>query len=66
VFCQFSPDAMAELGDDPIVVLREFRTWGYELMLLDGQRSLSPDELLGALDPARATPLWLRPKARTS
>jgi FkbM family methyltransferase len=66
VFCQFSPGAMTEFGDDPAVVLREFRTWGYELMLLDGQQSLSPDELLAALDPARATTLWLRPKTRAS
>ncbi|GDY33763.1 hypothetical protein GTS_53960 [Gandjariella thermophila] len=66
VFCEFAPGAVTELGDDPIVALREFRTWGYELMLVSGQQPLSPEELLSALDPARATTLWLRPKGRAS
>ena len=65
VLCAFSPSAITDLGDDPITVLREFRTWGYDLLPVDQQRVLSPEEVLEAsAGGSRSSTLWLRPRGK--
>jgi hypothetical protein len=65
VLCAFSPAAISDLGDDPITVLREFRTWGYDLVPLDQQRVVSPEEVLEAsAGGSRSSTLWLRPRGK--
>jgi FkbM family methyltransferase len=65
VLCAFSPSATADLGDDPLTVLREFRTWGYDLVPVDQQRVLSPEEVLeSSAGGARSSTLWLRPRGK--
>lgn len=65
VLCAFSPSATADLGDDPLTVLREFRTWGYDLVPVDQQRVLSPEEVLEASSGgSRSSTLWLRPRGK--
>jgi FkbM family methyltransferase len=65
VLCAFSPAAISDLGDDPITVLREFRTWGYDLVPLDQQRVVSPEEVLEAsAGGSRSATLWLRPRGK--
>ncbi|GAA3439475.1 FkbM family methyltransferase [Kutzneria kofuensis] len=64
VLCAFSPSAITDLGDDPITVLREFRTWGYDLVPVDQQRIASPEEVLEATGDSRSSTLWLRPRGK--
>jgi FkbM family methyltransferase len=66
VLCSFSPAAISELGDDPLVVLREFRTWGYDLVPVNTQQAVSPEQVLKAADGVRSVTLWLRPRGRTA
>ncbi|HTI25906.1 MAG TPA: FkbM family methyltransferase [Kutzneria sp.] len=63
VLCAFSPSAITDLGDDPITALREFRTWGYDLVPVHLQRAVSPEEVLEATD-SRSSTLWLRPRGK--
>jgi hypothetical protein len=63
VLCAFSPSAIADLGDDPITALREFRTWGYDLVPVHLQRAVSPEEVLAATE-SRSSTLWLRPRGK--
>jgi FkbM family methyltransferase len=63
VLCAFSPSAITDLGDDPITALREFRTWGYDLVPVNLQRAVSPEEVLAATD-SRSSTLWLRPRGK--
>ncbi|GGM84524.1 hypothetical protein GCM10012275_64040 [Longimycelium tulufanense] len=68
VVCAFSPSATAELGDDPAAALREFGTWGYDLVALGGSAPVSPEDVLGAVEtagPGATASLWLRPKDRS-
>ncbi|MGW5054279.1 FkbM family methyltransferase [Actinokineospora sp. NPDC004072] len=50
-------------GDDPAVVLREFRTWGYELVRLGDDRAVAPDDVLDEVLSGVVRTLWLRPAA---
>ncbi|MFC5287414.1 FkbM family methyltransferase [Actinokineospora guangxiensis] len=50
-------------GEDVGVILREFRTWGYELVRLGDERSATPEELLDEVLSGVVRTLWLRPVA---
>lgn len=67
IVCSFTPSAIKELGDDPATALREFATWGYELVPVGRTEPVSAAELLEAISVAantRTVKLWLRPKNR--
>ncbi|MBQ6641629.1 MAG: FkbM family methyltransferase [Saccharopolyspora sp.] len=67
IVCTFTPSGIQELGDDPATALREFGTWGYELVPVGRTQPVSAAELLEAIDAAGATStvkLWLRPKSK--
>lgn len=67
IVCSFTPSAIEELGDDPATALREFATWGYELVPVGRTTPVSAVELLEAISSAatsRTVKLWLRPKGR--
>ncbi|GGI81363.1 hypothetical protein GCM10011581_18480 [Saccharopolyspora subtropica] len=67
IVCSFTPNAIKQLGDDPAAVLREFGTWGYELVPVGRTRAVSAADLLeaiGAAGAASTVKLWLRPKQR--
>ncbi|MEU6132741.1 FkbM family methyltransferase [Saccharopolyspora sp. NPDC047091] len=68
IICSFTPSGIAELGDDPATALREFGTWGYELVPVGRTTAVSASELLEAIEAASATStvkLWLRPKGKS-
>ncbi|MGQ0841224.1 FkbM family methyltransferase [Actinokineospora sp.] len=48
-------------GDDPTVVLGEFRTWGYELVRLGEQRAVQVDDVVEEVRAGQVRTLWLRP-----
>ncbi|RCW40677.1 FkbM family methyltransferase [Halopolyspora algeriensis] len=65
VVCSFTPTGVAELSDDPAAALREFGTWGYELVPVGRSEAVSAEELLkaiGAAGSASTVKLWLRPR----
>lgn len=65
VVCSFTPSAITQLGADPAAALREFGTWGYDLVPVGRQEAVAPDELLAAIEAAggsNTVKLWLRPK----
>lgn len=65
VVCSFTPSAITRLGADPAAALREFGTWGYDLVPVGRDGAVSPDELLAAIEAAAGTntvKLWLRPR----
>lgn len=65
VVCSFTPSAISQLGAEPGAALREFGTWGYDLVPVGRQEAVSPDELLAAVEAAGGTntvKLWLRPR----
>ena len=64
VFCAFSAARTSEIGDDPATVLREFGTWGYDVMLLGETEPSTPERVLAATENAHSTTLWLRPRPR--
>lgn len=66
IVCSFTPEAIIELGDDPAAALREFGTWGYELVPVGRNHAVSAAELLEAIEVASTSTvkLWLRPKGR--
>jgi FkbM family methyltransferase len=67
IVCSFTPTAIEELGDDPAAALREFGTWGYELVPVGRTAPVSAAELLEAIGAAgamRTVKLWLRPKGK--
>lgn len=66
IVCSFSPSAIAELGDDPAAALREFGTWGYELVPVGRRHAVTSTELLEAIEVAGTSTvkLWLCPKGR--
>ncbi|KAA2246011.1 glycosyltransferase [Solihabitans fulvus] len=64
VFLEFSATATVGFGDDPVTVLREFRMWGYELLLLGAVNPSTPEEVVEALGASRSVTLWLRPKTK--
>ncbi|MBP2320587.1 FkbM family methyltransferase [Kibdelosporangium banguiense] len=61
VICSFSSTGMKELGDDPLTVLREFRTWGYEAAFVGDQQTTPLPEMAQALASSGERNLWLRP-----
>jgi FkbM family methyltransferase len=62
VFCAFSVTQTSEIGDDPITVLREFDTWGFDVLLLGTQEPSTPQEIVAATEGQHSTTLWLRPR----
>jgi FkbM family methyltransferase len=64
VFCSFSVSQTSEIGDDPITVLREFGTWGFDVLLLGDQEPSSPQEIVAATEGQYSSTLWLRPRGK--
>lgn len=67
VVCSFTPEAVEQLGDDPAAALREFGTWGYDLVPVGRTQAVSAEELLEAMATAGASStvkLWLRPRGK--
>ncbi|MDI2032579.1 FkbM family methyltransferase [Saccharopolyspora sp. TS4A08] len=67
IVCSFTPDAISALGDDPAAALREFGTWGYELVPVGRNRPVEASDLLEAVKSAGSgstVRLWLRPKQK--
>jgi FkbM family methyltransferase len=64
VFCAFSATRTSDIGDDPATVLREFGTWGYDVVLLGEQEPSTPERVLEATENQHSTTLWLRPRTR--
>lgn len=65
VVCSFTPSAISQMGDDPAAVLREFGTWGYDLVPVGRTQAVSAGELLEAIQSAGSfstVKLWLRPQ----
>ncbi|MFR9729542.1 glycosyltransferase [Saccharopolyspora sp. MS10] len=67
IVCSFTPAGIEELGDDPATALREFGTWGYELVPVGRTHPVSAAELLEAVRAAGSSTvkLWLRPKSKS-
>jgi FkbM family methyltransferase len=66
VLCSFSATQTSEIGDDPVSVLREFDTWGYDVVLLGETEPASVSAVLDVAARQHNTTLWLRPRSRTS
>jgi FkbM family methyltransferase len=67
IVCSFTPEAIGQLGDDPAAALREFGTWGYELVPVGRTQPVSASDLLEAINAtgsASTVKLWLRPKQK--
>ncbi|MGI8311133.1 FkbM family methyltransferase [Saccharopolyspora hattusasensis] len=67
IVCSFTPDAIRQLGDDPAAALREFGTWGYDLVPVGRTHAVTTSDLLEAIDAAGSAStvkLWLRPKQK--
>ncbi len=64
VLLEFAAAATESFGDDPITVLREFRTWGYDLVPLGARQPATPEQVMELVGPTRSTTLWLRPRTR--
>ncbi|MBY8850057.1 FkbM family methyltransferase [Saccharothrix sp. MB29] len=62
VFLDFSATATEGFGDDPVTVLKEFRTWGYDLVPVATREPASPEQIVAAMEGLRSIPLWLRPR----
>ncbi|SDC96644.1 FkbM family methyltransferase [Actinokineospora iranica] len=61
VVCAVDAALTSGFGDDPAVVLREFRTWGYELVRLGEQRAVAVDDAVDEVVSGQLRTLWLRP-----
>jgi FkbM family methyltransferase len=64
VFCAFSAEQTAEIGDDPITVLREFDTWGFDVLLLGDTEPSTPQRIVEVNAGQHSTTLWLRPRGK--
>lgn len=64
VFCAFSVTRTQEVGDDPITVLREFDTWGFDVLLIGATEPSTPQEIVEATEGQHSTTLWLRPRGK--
>ncbi|MCP3801182.1 FkbM family methyltransferase [Allokutzneria sp. A3M-2-11 16] len=68
VVCSLSLRQTVALGDDPAAVLREFGTWGYDLVPIGATDPKDPADLLVPDPETGRTPdtlsLWLRPRGR--
>jgi FkbM family methyltransferase len=66
VFCAFSVTQTSEIGDDPITVLREFDTWGYDVTLLGDREPSTPQAIVQAVEGQHSATLWLRPRGKAA
>ena len=66
VLCAFSAALTSEIGDDPASVLREFGTWGYDVVLLGQSEPASVATVLEVAAHHHSTTLWLRPRPRSA
>lgn len=64
VFCAFSVTRTREIGDDPITVLREFDTWGFDVLLLGEREPAPPAAIVAAVEGRHSATLWLRPRGK--
>jgi FkbM family methyltransferase len=64
VFCAFSAEQTTEIGDDPITVLREFDTWGFDVLVLGDREPSSPQRIVEVNAGQHSTTLWLRPRGK--
>lgn len=62
VFCAFSAAQTSDIGDDPVSVLREFGTWGYDVVVVGEQEPATPEEILEVAANQHSITLWLRPR----
>lgn len=65
MLCEFCPEDIEELGDDPVKVLDGYRALGYELCNLDGLAHHAAEELVARARAATTgfVTVWLRPIA---
>ncbi|WP_018686333.1 FkbM family methyltransferase [Actinokineospora enzanensis] len=63
VIIAFDGPLTSGFGDDPAIVVREFRTWGYELARPGAERSIGVDEAVAEAASGQLRTLWLRPPA---
>ncbi|HTI23086.1 MAG TPA: FkbM family methyltransferase [Kutzneria sp.] len=71
VVCEFWPDGVRDLGDDPAETLARYRSWGYELVPVpegteDELTAESDDEVIRRAEAEQGgfVTLWLRPTSR--
>jgi FkbM family methyltransferase len=64
VFCAFSAAQTSDIGDDPITVLREFDTWGFDVLMLDDREPATPQAIVEANEGRHSIMLWLRPRGK--
>ncbi len=64
VFCAFSVTRMNEIGDDPVTVLREFDTWGFDVLPLGADEPANPEDIVAAAEGQHSMTLWLRPRGK--
>ncbi|HEY4018343.1 MAG TPA: FkbM family methyltransferase [Pseudonocardiaceae bacterium] len=63
VFCAFSASQTSAVGDDPAAVLREFDTWGFDVVLLGDDEPSTPAQVIDRAEGQHSVTLWLRPRA---
>jgi FkbM family methyltransferase len=66
VFCAFSAQQTTDIGDDPITVLREFDTWGFDVLVLGDSQPSTPQRIVELNAGQHSTTLWLRPRGKAS
>lgn len=64
VFLSFSVGQTSEAGDDPVTVLREFDTWGFDVLLIGATEPSTPQEIVTATEGQHSSTLWLRPRGK--
>jgi FkbM family methyltransferase len=62
VFCAFSASQTSAVGDDPSAVLREFGTWGFDVVLLGDDEPATPAQVIERAEDQHSVTLWLRPR----
>jgi hypothetical protein len=62
VFCAFSASQTSAVGDDPTAVLREFGTWGFDVVLMGEDEPATPARVLDRAEGQHSITLWLRPR----
>lgn len=62
VFCAFSASQTSAVGDDPTAVLREFDTWGFDVVLLGDDEPSTPAQVIDRSEGQHSVTLWLRPR----
>lgn len=66
VFLAFSAALTEEIGDDPVTVLREFDTWGFDVLRLGDAEPSGPQAIVDAAADLHSVTLWLRPRGRAA